>query len=93
VRRARVARAAAAVGIGGPAVGNYLRLHPALAVIGPLRRGPEGVWGAPQTALSHEFDDTGDGYGLLIEGAQYAPSLIGSASRGRRASAQELWGH
>ena len=66
-------------GIGGPAVGNYLRLHPALAAIGRYGEDQKAWWGAPQTGLSHEFDDTGEGYGLLIEGAQYAPSLIGSA--------------
>src|SRR5947207_448489 len=66
-------------GIGGPAVGNYLRLHPALAVLGRYGEDQRAWWGAPQTGLSHEFDDTGEGYGLLIEGAQYAPSLIGSA--------------
>jgi len=66
-------------GIGGPAVGNYLRLHPALAVLGRYGEDQRAWWGAPQTALSHEFAETGDGYGLLIEGAQYAPALIGSA--------------
>jgi choline dehydrogenase-like flavoprotein len=66
-------------GIGGPAVGNYLRLHPALAVIGRYGEDQRAWWGAPQTGLSHEFDNTGQGYGLLIEAAQYAPALIGSA--------------
>src|SRR3954454_611274 len=66
-------------GIGGPAVGNYLRLHPAVAVIGRYGDDQRAWWGAPQTGLSHEFDNTGDGYGFLIEAAQYAPALVGSA--------------
>jgi choline dehydrogenase-like flavoprotein len=66
-------------GIGGPAVGNYLRLHPAVAVIGRYGEDQRAWWGAPQTGLSHEFDNTGDGYGFLIEAAQYAPALVGSA--------------
>src|SRR5204862_2035024 len=65
--------------LGGPAVGNYLRLHPALAVLGRYGEDQRAWWGAPQTALSHEFANTDDGYGLLIEAAQYAPALIGSA--------------
>jgi choline dehydrogenase-like flavoprotein len=65
--------------LGGPAVGNYLRLHPALAVLGRYGEDQQAWWGAPQTGLSHEFANTGEGYGLLIEAAQYAPALIGSA--------------
>jgi choline dehydrogenase-like flavoprotein len=37
-------------------------------------------WGPPQAALCDEFADTGDGYGFLVETAQYAPGLIGSAT-------------
>jgi choline dehydrogenase-like flavoprotein len=66
-------------GIGGPAAGDHLRLHPALAVLGRYGEDQKAWWGAPQTGLSHEFDNDGDGYGFLIEGAQYAPALIGSA--------------
>lgn len=66
-------------GIGGPAVGNYLRLHPAHAVLGVYSEDQQGWWGPPQTGLCDEFDDTGDGYGFLIEGAQYAPAIGASA--------------
>ncbi|MFL5910231.1 MAG: GMC family oxidoreductase N-terminal domain-containing protein [Gaiellaceae bacterium] len=66
--------------IGGPAVGNYLRLHPALAVMGRYGEDQRAWWGTPQAGLSHEFANTdGEGYGLLVEAAQYAPALIGSA--------------
>jgi choline dehydrogenase-like flavoprotein len=35
--------------------------------------------GAPHAGLSHEFENVQDGYGFLIEGAQYTPGLTGSA--------------
>jgi choline dehydrogenase-like flavoprotein len=66
--------------IGGPAVGDHLRLHPS-SVVGALYGSDQKAWwGAPQAALVDEFADTGDGYGFLIETAQYAPGLIGSAT-------------
>jgi len=65
--------------IGGPAVGNYLRLHPALAVLGSYGEPQKSWWGAPQSALSHEFEDVEDGYGFLIEGAQYTTGVAASA--------------
>jgi choline dehydrogenase-like flavoprotein len=67
-------------GIGGLAVGNYLRLHPS-TVVGALYGTDERAWwGAPQAGLCDELADTGEGYGVLIETAQYAPGLIGSAT-------------
>jgi choline dehydrogenase-like flavoprotein len=67
-------------GIGGQAVGNFLRLHPSSVVGAAYGTDQQGWWGAPQTGLCDEFADTGDGYGFLIETAQYAPGLIGSAT-------------
>jgi choline dehydrogenase-like flavoprotein len=66
-------------GIGGPAVGNYLRLHPAAAVFGSYPTEQNAFLGAPHAGLSHEFENVEDGYGFLIEGAQYTPGLTGSA--------------
>lgn len=66
-------------GIGGEAVGRYLRLHPCTAVFGIYGEDQRAWWGPPQAALCDEFADTGEGYGLLVETAQYAPGLIGSA--------------
>ncbi|HEX8075283.1 MAG TPA: GMC family oxidoreductase, partial [Thermoleophilaceae bacterium] len=67
-------------GIGGPAAGRYLRLHPANATIGIYAEDQRSWWGAPQTGLCHQFDDRdGEGYGFLIEGAQYAPAIGASA--------------
>jgi choline dehydrogenase-like flavoprotein len=67
-------------GVGGPAVGQNLRLHPSSVVGGAYGTDQEAWWGAPQAGLCDEFADTGDGYGFLIETAQYAPGLIGSAT-------------
>jgi len=66
--------------IGGPAAGQFLRLHPT-AVVGALYgTDQQAWWGAPQAGLCDEFANTGEGYGALIETAQYAPGLIGSAT-------------
>src|SRR5215207_8340054 len=67
-------------GIGGPAVGQNLRLHPSSVVGGAYGTDQRAWWGAPQAGLCDEFADTGEGYGFLIETAQYAPGLIGSAT-------------
>jgi len=66
-------------GIGGPATGHYLRLHPCVAVFGIYGEDQRAWWGAPHAGLCDEFANTGDGYGFLIESAQYAPALTGSA--------------
>ena len=66
-------------GIGGPAVGEYLRLHPCLAVLGSYAEDLRAWWGPPHAGLSHEFENIRDGHGFLIEAAQYAPGLAGSA--------------
>ena len=65
--------------IGGPAVGRYLRLHPATAVTGVYGEETEPWWGAPQTGLSDEFADLEDGFGFLIETAWAAPATASGA--------------
>jgi choline dehydrogenase-like flavoprotein len=67
-------------GIGGPAAGHNLRLHPSSVVGGAYGTDQQAWWGPPQAGLCDEFADTGEGYGFLIETAQYAPGLIGSAT-------------
>jgi choline dehydrogenase-like flavoprotein len=67
-------------GIGGPAAGQFLRLHPSTVVGALYGSERKAWWGAPQALLCDEFADTGEGYGILIETAQYAPGLIGSAT-------------
>jgi acyl-CoA reductase-like NAD-dependent aldehyde dehydrogenase/choline dehydrogenase-like flavoprotein len=66
-------------GIGGPAVGENLRLHPTVAVTGYYDDPQNWMWGPPQAALSHQFADLGDGYGFLIESAQATTGLFGGA--------------
>ena len=66
-------------GIGGPAAGQYLRLHPCIAVFGQYGEDQRAWWGAPHTFLSDEFADLGDGYGFLIEATQYTTALGASA--------------
>ncbi len=66
-------------GIGGPAVGDYLRLHPTVAVTAFYDEPQNWLWGPPQAALSHQFADTGDGYGFLIESAQATTGLFAGA--------------
>jgi choline dehydrogenase-like flavoprotein len=66
-------------GIGGPAAGDYLRLHPATAMPAVFDEPQKAWWGAPQTALSPQFADIEDGYGFLIETSHASPSVTGSA--------------
>ncbi|HEV1996943.1 MAG TPA: FAD-dependent oxidoreductase [Candidatus Dormibacteraeota bacterium] len=66
-------------GIGGQAVGQYLRLHPATAVVGVYDEPQQAWWGAPQTALSDQFSDLEEGYGFLIECNHASPALGASA--------------
>src|SRR5918995_81252 len=67
-------------GIGGPAVGDNLLLHPSSVAGGAYGTDQQPWWGPPQAGLCDEFADTGDGYGFLIETAQYAPGVVGSAT-------------
>ncbi len=67
-------------GIGGPAAGDYLRLHPATAVSGIYDGKPQrGWWGAPQSGLSMEYANLEDGHGYLIETSHASPGVAGSA--------------
>ena len=63
-------------GIGGPAVGQHLRLHPSLGMFGVYEDDQQAWWGPPQAAVMDEFRDLGDGYGLLVEGSQYYPGVF-----------------
>ena len=67
-------------GIGGPACGDYLRLHPATAVGGIYDEPQKIWWGAPQTALSDQFANLEDGYGFLIECSHASPALGAAAA-------------
>ena len=65
--------------IGGPAVGQNLRLHPCTAVIGLYGEDQRAWWGAPHSGVVHEFANTGDGWGFLLETAQYTTGIGASA--------------
>jgi choline dehydrogenase-like flavoprotein len=65
--------------IGGPAVGDYLRLHPCTASFAYYEQDMEAWRGAPHAGLVEEFADLGGGYGFLIEGAQYTTGIAASA--------------
>jgi choline dehydrogenase-like flavoprotein len=54
-------------GIGGPAVGRYLRLHPCTAIAGVYADRQDPWWGAPMTGMIDEFERPANGYGFLIE--------------------------
>ena len=66
-------------GIGGPAAGDYLRLHPATAVAGFYDTPQKGWWGPPQSGLSMAMANIEDGYGYLIETSHASPGVSGAA--------------
>ena len=66
-------------GVGGPAAGKHLRIHPVAALYGVYDRPQISWWGAPQTVLSDEHVEAEAGHGFLLECVQYAPGL-GAAS-------------
>jgi choline dehydrogenase-like flavoprotein len=67
-------------GIGGPAVGQHLRLHPCTATTGSYAGDQRAWWGAPHALLVDEFANVEDGHGFLIEATQYAPGTAASAT-------------
>ncbi len=67
-------------GIGGPAVGDYLRLHPVGGLFGAYEGPQDAWWGAPQSALSHEFAEQADGHGFLLEGAHHSVGIAAAAT-------------
>ena len=66
-------------GIGGPAAGKYLRLHPCTAVLGRYAEDMKAWWGAPHAGLVDQYADNGDGWGWLVEGTQYTTAVAAAA--------------
>ncbi|MBV9836663.1 MAG: FAD-dependent oxidoreductase [Solirubrobacterales bacterium] len=62
-------------GIGGPAVGKHLRLHPAGVVSGVYEEPIEGWIGQIQSELSDQFADCEGEHGFLLEAVGVAPGL------------------
>ncbi len=65
--------------IGGPAVGQHLRLHPAFLVWGLYEDAIEGWNGQVQSALSDHYADIDEGCGFLIEATGVMPGLSSGA--------------
>ena len=63
-------------GIGGPAVGKNLRLHPAYVVMGVYDEPVEGWRGQIQSLVSDAYEGLEDDYGFLIEATGMFPGLI-----------------
>jgi choline dehydrogenase-like flavoprotein len=63
-------------GIGGPAAGRHLRLHPAAVVLGRYDEPIEGWNGQIQSALSDEFKRCEGDHGFLIEASGVSPAII-----------------
>ncbi|WP_430789221.1 GMC family oxidoreductase N-terminal domain-containing protein [Actinoplanes sp. G11-F43] len=66
-------------GIGGPAAGDFLRLHPCTVTMGDYGTDLRAWWGAPQSGLVDEFAAVEDGHGFLMEGVQYSTGLGASS--------------
>ena len=65
-------------GIGGPAVGKHLRLHPAYLVMGTYDDPVEGWRGQVQSLVSDAYDDVEGDFGFLIEATTVQPGLTGT---------------
>ncbi|HEX3510539.1 MAG TPA: FAD-dependent oxidoreductase [Solirubrobacteraceae bacterium] len=63
-------------GIGGPAAGRHLRLHPASLVVGVYEQAIEGWVGQIQSALSDQFKSLEGEHGFLIEASTVAPAIV-----------------
>jgi choline dehydrogenase-like flavoprotein len=66
-------------GLGGPAVGHHLRLHPVPNVQGFYPEATRGWWGAPQTVIVDEHREAVDGHGYLVETPHLHPGLAAAS--------------
>ena len=64
-------------GLGGPAVGHHLRLHPVPMLMGVYAEQQRAWWGPPQGAIVDEHRGAVSGHGYLVETAHNHPGLIG----------------
>jgi choline dehydrogenase-like flavoprotein len=69
-------------GLGGRAVGRYLRLHPTTALIGTYDREMYGAAGIPLSSVCDEFQRGEDGYGFWIECPPLYPAIAAVAQPG-----------
>ena len=66
-------------GIGGPAVGKHLRLHPAYVVMGIYDEPVEGWRGQVQSLVSEAYTDLEGDFGFLIEATTIQPGFLSPA--------------
>jgi choline dehydrogenase-like flavoprotein len=66
-------------GIGGPAVGRYLRLHPVPMITGLYDDDLRAWWGAPQGTIVDEHRAAVAGHGYLVETAHLHPAITAAA--------------
>jgi choline dehydrogenase-like flavoprotein len=69
-------------GLGGPAVGRNLRLHPTSAVAGSYDRVMYPAAGIPQSSVCTEFMERNGGYGFWIECPPMLPALAAASLPG-----------
>ena len=77
-------------GIGGPAVGRNLRLHPVPIVTALYDEPQEGWSGPPQSIVVDERSDVHDGHGYLLESSHWHPGLTAGAIGWRDARDHKL---
>src|ERR1051326_363499 len=63
-------------GLTNPAIGRYLRLHPATGVWGALREDAEPFGGPLQALYSEQFANLHDGYGFRFEWVPIHPGTL-----------------
>ncbi len=63
-------------GLTNPAIGRYLRLHPATGVWGVMREDAEPFGGPLQALYSDQFADLDDGYGFKFESVPIHPGTL-----------------
>jgi choline dehydrogenase-like flavoprotein len=69
-------------GLGGPAVGRWLRLHPTTALVGRYDQEMYGSAGIPMSAICDEFQRGDDGYGFWIECPPLYPAIASVVTPG-----------
>jgi choline dehydrogenase-like flavoprotein len=62
-------------GLGGPAAGEQLHLHPVDALAGLYGADQRAWWGPPQSVIVDEHRDLADGYGYLVETPHFGVGL------------------
>ncbi|HEY0560665.1 MAG TPA: GMC family oxidoreductase [Frankiaceae bacterium] len=70
-------------GIGGPAAGQHLHLHPSVSILAKYAEPQDPWWGPPQAAVVDEFGALDGGWGFLIEGSVFYPGLLAYGTPGR----------